>query len=63
MQVKIRGSGINEVSKLPRESLASPERPARVIAWLCGPEADDLVGQEVSIRDADLQKRVGLEVE
>jgi NAD(P)-dependent dehydrogenase (short-subunit alcohol dehydrogenase family) len=63
MQVQIRASGINEVSRLPRESLASPERPAQVIAWLCGPEANDLMGQEVSIRDEALQKRVGLEVQ
>lgn len=63
MQVKIRSSGINQVSRLPRESLASPERPGRLIAWLCGPEANDLVGQEVSIRDADLQRRAGLEAE
>lgn len=63
MQVQIRASGINEVSRLPRESLASPERPGRVIAWLCGPEADDLLGQEVSIRDEAIQRRAGLEVQ
>lgn len=61
MQVTIRGSGINEISQLPRESLAKPERPARVIAWLCGPEANDLAGQELSIRDEGLQRRAGLE--
>lgn len=62
MQVLIRGSGINEVSRLPRESLASPERPGRVIAWLCKAEADDLLGQEVSIREEGIQRRAGLEV-
>ena len=62
MQVQIRASGINEVSRLPRESLASPERPARVITWLCGADASDLLGQEVSIRDEGVQRRAGLEI-
>lgn len=61
MQVLIRASGVNEVSRLPRASLAPAERPGRVIAWLCGPEADDLAGQELSIRDEALQRRAGLE--
>lgn len=61
MQVLIRASGVNEVSRLPRASLAPASRPGRVIAWLCGPEADDLAGQELSIRDEALQRRAGLE--
>ncbi|SMF83251.1 NADP-dependent 3-hydroxy acid dehydrogenase YdfG [Tistlia consotensis] len=60
MQVQIRASGINQISKLPRESLAKVERPAAVVAWLCGKAADDLAGQELSIRDEELLKRVGL---
>lgn len=61
MQSVIRASGINPVSQLPRGSLAPPERPAKVIVWLCGDEADDLAGQEISIRDPELQRRAGLE--
>ena len=60
MQVEIRASGINQVSQLPRESLASPERPAKAVAWLCRREADDLTGQELSIRDEALCRRAGL---
>jgi len=60
MQGEIRASGINPVSKMPREAHAPPEHPARVIAWLCGPEAQDLVGQELSIRDPELRHRTGL---
>jgi NAD(P)-dependent dehydrogenase (short-subunit alcohol dehydrogenase family) len=60
MQGEIRASGINPVSKMPREAHAPPEHPARVIAWLCGPEAQDLVGQELSIRDPELRRRTGL---
>ncbi|TNE38760.1 MAG: SDR family oxidoreductase [Alphaproteobacteria bacterium] len=60
MQVLIRASGINPVSQLPRENLATAEQPAKAIAWLCGDEASDLAGQELSIRDEALRKRVGL---
>ena len=60
MQGEIRASGINPVSRMPREAHAPPEHPARVIAWLCGPEAQDLVGQELSIRDPELRHRTGL---
>ncbi|OUM98862.1 MAG: hypothetical protein BAA04_10815 [Firmicutes bacterium ZCTH02-B6] len=60
MQVKIRASGINEVSRLPRESLADPAQPAQVIAWLCSQQARDLAGQELTIRDPGLRARAGL---
>lgn len=51
MQALIRASGVNEVSRLRREELADPARPARAIAWLCTPAAEHLAGQEVDIRD------------
>ncbi|WP_207483579.1 SDR family NAD(P)-dependent oxidoreductase [Arenibaculum pallidiluteum] len=60
MQVQIRASGINEVSRLRREDLARPEDPARAIVWLCGEEAGDLAGQELTIRDPDFRRRAGL---
>lgn len=60
MQVAIRASGINPVSKLPRESLAPAQDPARAIAWLCTPAADALAGQELDVRAPDLRAAVGL---
>ena len=60
MQVQIRASGINEVSRLKREDLARPEDPARTIVYLCSQDADDLAGQELTIRDPALRQRVGL---
>lgn len=60
MQVQIRASGLNPVSRIPRENLAKVERPAAVVAWLCGKAADDLAGQELSIRDEELLRRAGL---
>lgn len=60
MQVSIRASGINEVSRLRREDLARPEDPARAIVYLCSREADDLAGQELTIRDLNFRRRIGL---
>lgn len=60
MQGSIRASGINPVSKIPRENLAPADEPARAIAWLCTAAADALAGQEVDVRNPDLRKSVGL---
>lgn len=60
MQVAIRASGINPVSKLPRESLAPPAEPAQAIAWLCTPAAASLAGQELDVRSPDLRAAAGL---
>ena len=60
MQGSIRASGINPVSKIPRENLAPADEPARAIAWLCTSAADALTGQELDVRNPDLRKSVGL---
>lgn len=54
MQVRIRESGMNEVSRLPRSSLAPPEHAAAVIAWLCDRRPEHHVGYDLSIRDEQL---------
>jgi NAD(P)-dependent dehydrogenase (short-subunit alcohol dehydrogenase family) len=61
MQGLIRDSGLNEVSRLPRERLADTSELARVIAWLCTDEAADLAGKELSISNQQLRRRAGLE--
>ena len=60
MQGQIRASGINDVSRLPRASLAPAEETARAIAWLCTPAADALAGQELDVRDPALRAAAGL---
>ena len=60
MQGKIRASGINPVSKLPRASLAPADEPARAIAWLCAPAADALAGQELDVRSPEIRAAAGL---
>ena len=60
MQVRIRASGINPVSQIPRENLAKAEDPAKATLYLCSREANDLIGTEVSLRDPAFRARVGL---
>jgi len=57
---EIRASGINPVSRLPREQLASPSVPAHAIALLCTPAADPFSAGEVDVRDPAFRATVGL---
>jgi 3-oxoacyl-[acyl-carrier protein] reductase len=61
MQVTIRASGINMVSRIPRENLTPVAHPAAAIVYLCTPAADDLNGQEFSLRDEAFRARLNLE--
>jgi len=61
MQVTIRASGVNPVSKIPRENLTPVAHPAAAIVYLCTPAADDLNGQEFSLRDEPFRARLKLE--
>lgn len=60
MQVTIRASGVNMISRIPREQLTPVAHPARAIVYLCTKEADDWAGKEFSLRDEDFQRRIGL---
>lgn len=61
MQTAIRDSGINRVSQLDWSAHVPPEWPARALAWMATPDADDWIGREVSLRDPLIRKRLGLE--
>ncbi|MGR8946644.1 MAG: SDR family oxidoreductase [Gammaproteobacteria bacterium] len=61
MQVKIKASGINPVSQLDPSVHIDPSWPAQAIAWLCTAEADEFCGEEVSLKDAAMRIRMGLE--
>ena len=60
MQAVIRESGVNPVSQLDWSAHIPPDWPARALVWLATPAADDLVGTEVSLRDAAILRRIGL---
>ena len=60
MQREIKASGINPVSQLDWSDHIPPEWPAKCLLWMCGAEADDWLGDEISLRDEDIRRKVGL---
>ncbi len=60
MQREIKASGINPVSRLDWDDHIPPEWPALALVWMCSPDADEWLGGEVSLRDKDVRRRVGL---
>jgi NAD(P)-dependent dehydrogenase (short-subunit alcohol dehydrogenase family) len=61
MQVKIKASGINPVSELDPSVHIPSDWPAKALLWMCGPDSDSYLGEEISLRDEDVRKRVGVE--
>ncbi|MDN5785933.1 SDR family oxidoreductase [Pseudorhodobacter sp.] len=60
MQVKIKASGINPVSFLDPSVHIPADWPAKLMLWMCGPGGDAWLGKEVSLRDDDIRRAVGL---
>lgn len=60
MQKEIKASGINPVSKLAWEDHIPADWPARALLWMCSADADAYLGEEISLRDEGIRKRVGL---
>lgn len=60
MQREIKASGINPVAALDWSAHIPPEWPARALVWMCTPEADDFLGEEIALRDEAVRRRIGL---
>lgn len=60
MQREIKRSGINPVSSLEWSDHIPPAWPARALLWMCGPDSDAYLGEEISLRDEDIRLRIGL---
>ena len=60
MQASIRESGLNPISRMSPSDHSPPEKPAKIIAWLCTNDAKEFDGDDVSIKDHTIQKRAGL---
>ncbi|MGR3792779.1 SDR family oxidoreductase [Vannielia sp. SX4] len=60
MQRDIKASGINPVSQLDWSDHIAPDWPAKALLWMCTAEADDFKGAEVSLRDEEIRRKVGL---
>ena len=60
MQKVIRASGVNPVSKLDPKVHIPPNWVAEALLWMCGPASEEFAGQEISLRDEAIRRRVGL---
>ncbi|WP_120499852.1 SDR family oxidoreductase [Roseovarius sp. EL26] len=60
MQREIKASGVNPVAQLDWSDHIPPEWPANALLWMCGTDSDEFLGQEISLRDEDIRKRIGL---
>ena len=60
MQKEIKASGINPVSQLDWSDHIPADWPAKALLWMCGPEADAYIGEEISLRDEGIRAKVGL---
>ena len=60
MQRIIKASGVNPVSRLEWSDHIPPEWVGRAVAYLCTPAANDLLGDDVSLRREDVRQRAGL---
>ncbi|MBL4872284.1 MAG: SDR family oxidoreductase [Rhodobacteraceae bacterium] len=60
MQSAIKASGINPVSQMDPSDHYKPEWPAQAIVWMCTPDADEFLGQELHMGDEEIQRRSGL---
>lgn len=60
MQREIKASGINPISKLDWSDHIPPEWPAKTLLWMCSADADGFVGEEISLREEAIRRRVGL---
>ncbi len=60
MQREIKASGINPVSQLDWSVHIPADWPAKALLWMCSSEADVYLGEEISLREEDIRKKVGL---
>ncbi|NNE87829.1 MAG: SDR family oxidoreductase [Silicimonas sp.] len=60
MQREIKESGVNPISQLEWSDHIPPDWPAKALLWMCGAEADAYIGEEISLRDDDIRRQVGL---
>ena len=60
MQVAIKASGINPVSQMDPDAHIPPEWAAKAIAYLCTDGGARYAGGDMSLRDPDVRKAVGV---
>ena len=55
------GDGIQGAGRVGDARCAVEVRwPAKALVWMCTPDADEYLGQEISLREEGIRRRVGL---
>jgi len=57
MQREIKASGVNPVAALDWSEHIPPEWVARALLWMCTEDADEFLGEEISLRDEAIRTR------
>jgi NAD(P)-dependent dehydrogenase (short-subunit alcohol dehydrogenase family) len=60
MQREIKASGVGPVAQLEWSDHIPAEWPAKCLLWMCGPDADPWLGEEISLREEEIRMKVGL---
>ncbi len=60
MQVAIKDSGVNAVSKLDWSDHIPVEWPAKALVWMCDPASNPWLGQVISLREDNIRRNIGL---
>ncbi len=60
MQREIKASGVNPVSRLDWSDHIPAEWPAEALLWMCSADADEYLGEEISLRDEAIRRRIGV---
>lgn len=60
MQREIKASGVNPVSQLEWSDHIPADWPARCLLWMCSGDADAFLGEEISLREEAIRRRIGV---
>ncbi|SLN68738.1 Glucose 1-dehydrogenase [Aquimixticola soesokkakensis] len=60
MQRDIKASGVGRVAALEWDDHIPDTWPAAALVWMCSAAADPYLGQEISLRDAEMRAAIGL---
>ena len=60
MQREIKQSGVGPVAQLDWSAHIPPEWAAQALVWMCTSEADPWLGRDVSLREDEIRRQVGV---
>ena len=60
MQREIKASGVNPVSQLEWTDHIPADWPAKCLLWMCSKDSDEFLGEEISLREETIRRRIGV---